>query len=94
MTQGLVVTNERTQLYTTRGQREQALTNAKQAGETVVHDDFAVGPNGENQLTFGIVDIDPPTAEEIELRGLVPKLSAGTATSVEVQRYLVLKDNL
>lgn len=41
--------------YTTNEERQALIDAAEARKETMLHDDFEVGPNGENRLTFGDV---------------------------------------
>ena len=65
---------ERTELYTTKEQRLTIIAAAEALGETMQHDDFNVGPNGENRLTFDVLPPRVTTRGELRLRELYVKL--------------------
>ena len=50
-------------LYTTESERNMLITNAEDRGETMIHDDFDVGPNGEHRLTFDTLPASPSQTE-------------------------------
>ncbi len=82
--------DKRTVLYTTNEERNIALAEARVIGETMLHDDFGVGPLGENQLTFDIVIdiIIPPTAGQIRQKVLEDKARNDQQMSVAELREM------
>lgn len=85
---------ERTAFYTTPAERATLIAEAAANGERTIHDDFNVGPNSENRLTFEAPGPPPaPTAREVELAALKGRMVA-VPTPVEIARYLVLRDRL
>lgn len=59
--------------YTTQAERAAAIAEAQAQGETMLHDDFRVGPRGQNRLTFGVVPDLPPDPRAEVLKGLRAK---------------------
>ena len=80
----------RTVLYTTDDQRKDYVKQAEDAGETMLHDDFDVGPSGEHQLTFDKIPDLPPTADEIRLEELRGKRRERSMTLQDIMEYLDL----
>lgn len=68
----------RVALYITDAGRARAIERAESWGETMLHDDFGVGPNGEHQLTFIYRVKVPPTPEALAHRARVEALGART----------------
>lgn len=80
-------------LYTTKQQRTDALDEAKTLNEVLLHDDFDVGPSGENRLTF-IPYIEPvPSPDELRQEELRGKL-AGTKTNPNAMTLNEMKEML
>lgn len=85
----------RTVLYITKNERDSAIKAAELAGEVMVHDDFNVGPGGENQLTFDTPKPDPaPTPEQILRSELKIKLADDSMTFEEMKQLARLERGL
>ena len=63
-------------LYVTKQERTEALLAAHDLGERMLHDDFGVGPEGEDRLTFEKQKPAPPLSiEAVRLNELWGKLA-------------------
>ena len=71
-----------TVFYTTSGQRAAFIAQAEAAGETMIHDDFNVGPDGEHRLTFDTLPsgggggVRPPSSIDLRLDAIEARLTA------------------
>jgi len=83
---------ERIEFYSTLEERAALLEAAKSLNETMVHDDFSIGPNGENRLTFNVYVAPPVTPEQRDRRDredrLVDVRQKPTLTLPEVKSAL------
>lgn len=52
--------------YTTPAERAVIVADQESQGLTMLHDDFNVGPNGANRLTFEVFVAPPPTQQELD----------------------------
>lgn len=78
----------RTVLYKTSAKRLSLIKAAEAKGETMIHDDFWVGPNQENRLTFGVPPIAEPDAITIQIAALTAKLKDDTISDSELRQLL------
>ncbi len=78
----------RTVLYKTPAKRLSLIKAAEAKGETMIHDDFWVGPNQENRLTFGVLPITEPDTRTTQIATLTAKLKADTVTDSELRQLL------
>lgn len=70
-----------TALYRTPSERARAVAAAQAEGRSTLHDDFNVGPNGENRLTFVVKTPDPVSAgKRAALDRLTAYLGAAPST--------------
>lgn len=77
-------------LYRTGAERGAAIAANQGAGLVLVHDDFNVGPDGENRLTF--TDTDTRTAPPVPARrARIRQLrDQGTRTATELDELVRL----
>jgi hypothetical protein len=81
-------------IYRTKGEREEAIGVAEGQGEVLNHDDFSVGPAGENRLTFIVPDPDILDVRDSRLDTLRQKLKSDSITFEEVKELLRLERRL
>ncbi len=84
---------ERIVFYTNKSERDAAITFAESQGETMIHDDFGVGPSQENQLTFD-VRTDVPDPAVVRLGELHAQLRGGPLTLPEISEMLRIERRL
>ncbi len=78
----------RTVFYKTPAKRRSLVKAAEAKGETMIHDDFCVGPNQENRLTFGVLPKPEPDPRAIRMKDLTAKLKDDTITFDEMKQLL------
>ncbi len=78
----------RTVFYKTQAKRLSFINAAESKGETMIHDDFCVGPNQENRLTFGVLPKPEPDPRAIRMKDLTAKLKDDTITESEIRQLL------
>ena len=87
----------RTVEYVTQEEKRLAIEAAEANNETMIHDDFNVGMNGENLLTFdthpNLIPI-PLTAEQVRKNELVALLSSDRITFEELKELLRIERGL
>ena len=69
--------------YTTNEERKHLIADAESRQLTLQHDDFRVGPNGANRLTFDVVEITVDT-NAVRAKELVTKLKVEDLTLTEL----------
>lgn len=70
--------------YTDSETRKVLIEQAEAASQTMLHDDFGVGPKGENRLTFGQAAEPPlPTARELAREAAKRRLQALDTRSLD-----------
>tara|TARA_Y100000310_G_scaffold339425_1_gene432024 strand:+ start:19 stop:288 length:270 start_codon:yes stop_codon:yes gene_type:complete len=82
---------EREVFYTTKEERLEAIRAAESQGETMTHDDFGQGPDGEHRLKFATLPDGDPDPNTIRLAALYQKLSLDKLTLAEVNEMLRLE---
>ncbi len=84
----------RTVFYTTEGAKKVLIDSARDLGESVIHDDFGVGPEGQNQLSFGttVESFRDPNRARINI--LVSKIADETIVYRELVELLKLERDL
>lgn len=75
--------------YTSREER-QAAKDGMARNEYIRHDDYNVGPNGENRLTIEIYTPIPPDPAELRRQALKAIFAARSATIGDIQEALEL----
>ena len=82
--------------YTTRDERNVAITDAQGQGHQMIHDNFDTGVVKQHSLVFEddpVSLIPPPTADELELEAL--KTSLRTTPSLkDIVRFMELEGRL
>ena len=80
--------------YTTHEERTALVAEAEAAGETMRHDEFAVGPEGQHRLTFHVAPIEPSDPAVVRLKITGAAITDGTAGLAEVVEFLRLQFRL
>jgi len=75
--------------YTTDVERKNLIIAAESRQLTMLHDDFNVGPDGANRLTFDVVEILEDT-DRIRQKELVTKLKIEDLTIAELNELIRL----
>lgn len=85
----------RFEFYKTEEEREAYLVNATVRGETMIHDDFNIGPEGTHRLTFDVKP-DPPQRERTVFDALRDRFrqSPGDLSTRDVVEYIRKRDRL
>lgn len=85
---------QRTVLYVADDDRLKYIAEANAQGERMLHDDFAVGPEGQHRLTFEKSPEPIPDSNFAAKKALLDKLTRGTLTLDETSNLMRMERGL